>query len=252
MLGVVHVPVFTSLKPSEYEFIQQNCGARMVIVSDKKLFKCVSPALENYIKEGRLFTFDEVEGARCWLEIIRKGEACPEAGRREAESIRDQITPEDISTLIYTSGTTGSPKGVMLSHINLVTNFISDSCVFNLKPSAKYLSILPLCHVGGGLATTNPELRHKIIMRKVWDRLRQYGGNLSLTFLMQCPGSSKKFYDVIISKGKKLTGLKRLFSSGLLISEQNTILLVKTDLSMKPNWQLPTNCNSVNGVRLWA
>jgi len=70
MPGVVHVPVFTSLKPSEYEFIQQNCGAKMVMVSNKKLFKCVSPALEDYIKEGRLYTFDEVEGERFWLEIV--------------------------------------------------------------------------------------------------------------------------------------------------------------------------------------
>jgi len=210
MLGVIHVPVFTSLKPSEYEFIQQNCGARMVIVSDKKLFKCVSPALQNYIKEGRLFTFDEVDGARFWLEIVRKGESCPESRRREADAIRDQITPDDCATLIYTSGTTGSPKGVMLSHRNLVSNFISASQVFNLSPADKYLSILPLCHVGGRLGNYQTQYcGTSIYYAESMGSIAANMAEVKPDGFDAVPRIIEKFYDVIISKGKKLTGFKK-------------------------------------------
>ena len=68
---------------------------------------------------------------------------------RRLRNEKTLIDPETFATLIYTSGTTGKPKGVMLSHKNLVSNFISAAAVFNLKPTDKYLSILPLCHVGG-------------------------------------------------------------------------------------------------------
>jgi long-chain acyl-CoA synthetase len=149
MIGVVHVPVFTSLSAAEYDYIIRNSGARMVIISDRKLYKTIAPVLSDSSITARVVTFDEIPGVKNWLEIVVKGKQCTEMTRQAVEKEKNGITPEHVATLIYTSGTTGKPKGVMLSHRNLVSNFISAASVFNLKPSDKYLSILPLCHVGG-------------------------------------------------------------------------------------------------------
>ena len=212
MLGIVHVPVFTSLNTAEYEYIIRNSGAKMIIVSDRKLFKCVSPAFGRSEFSGGIYSFDDVEGARNWMEIIEKGKSCSEKTKQEVESVKNQIKPEDFATLIYTSGTTGRPKGVMLSHKNLVSNFISAAGVFNLKPTDKYLSILPLCHVGGRLGNYQTQYSGSSIY------YAENMGTIASNMLEikpdgfdAVPRVLEKFYDVIISKGKKLTGIKKLF-----------------------------------------
>jgi long-chain acyl-CoA synthetase len=149
MIGVVHVPIFTSLSTSEYEYIIRDSGARMIIISDKKLFRTLELALTDTGESCRVITFDEIEGAENWLSIVEKGRHCSAQTKAEVEKLKNQIAPDDFATLIYTSGTTGKPKGVMLSHrIWSVTSFRRHH-VFNLQPTDKYLSILPLCHVGG-------------------------------------------------------------------------------------------------------
>ncbi len=211
MLGVVHVPVFTSLSTDEYEYIIKNSGAKLIFISDRKLYKCISPGLVSSVPSVRVYTFDEVEGVPNWMEIVDTGKACSENTRNEAEKEKQLITPDTFATLIYTSGTTGKPKGVMLSHKNLVSNFISAAAVFNLKPSDKYLSILPLCHVGGRLGNYQTQYSGASIY---------YAENMgSIGLNMQeikpdgfdaVPRVIEKFYDVIVSKGKKLTGIKKI------------------------------------------
>jgi long-chain acyl-CoA synthetase len=215
MLGIVHVPVFTSLTTEEYEYIISNSEAKMIIVSDNKLFKVLSPV---FIKEGfslRVYTVDEVSGAGNWMEIVEKGKTSTENTKLEVESIKKQIRPEDFATLIYTSGTTGKPKGVMLSHRNLVSNFISAAGVFNLEPTDKYLSILPLCHVGGRLGNYQTQYSGSSIY------YAENMGTIAANMLEVKPDGFdavprvlEKFYDVIISKGKKLTGIKKLIFFG--------------------------------------
>ena len=210
MLGIIHVPVFASLNASEYEYIFRNSGAKMIIISDKRLYKCVSPAFNSPGFSASVYTIDEVIGAGNWLDIVEKGKLCSEKTKMDVEIIKNQIRPEDFATLIYTSGTTGKPKGVMLSHRNLVSNFISAAGVFNLKPADRYLSILPLCHVGGRLGNYQTQFSGSSIY---------YAENMGTIALNMTeikpdgfdavPRVLEKFYDVIISKGKKLTGIKK-------------------------------------------
>jgi long-chain acyl-CoA synthetase len=211
MLGIVHVPVFTSLPADEYEIIIKNSGAKLIIISDKKLYKCISPALVSTGTTGMVYTFDEVEGVTNWMEIVKAGKMCSEKTINETEKEKQLITPDSFATLIYTSGTTGKPKGVMLSHRNLVSNFISAASVFNLKQSDKYMSILPLCHVGGRLGNYQTQYSGASIY---------YAENMgSIAINIQeikpdgfdaVPRVIEKFYEVIISKGKKLTGIKKI------------------------------------------
>ena len=210
MIGIVHVPVFASLSDSEYEYIIKNSGAKMIIVSDNKLHKNIKPALVNAGLSIRILTFDDVNGADNWMKIVEKGKKCTKLTIQEVEKEKKLITPKDFATLIYTSGTTGKPKGVMLSHKNLVSNFISAAGVFNLKSSDKYLSILPLCHVGGRMGNYQTQYSGSSIY---------YAENMgTIAANMQevkpdgfdaVPRVLEKFYDVIISKGKNLKGIKK-------------------------------------------
>jgi long-chain acyl-CoA synthetase len=127
-----------------------------------------------------------------------------------AETIKNQIIPEDIATLIYTSGTTGKPKGVMLSHRNLVTNFISAASVFNLKPADRYLSILPLCHVGGRLGNYQTQYSGtSIYYAESMGSIATNMAEIKPDGFDAVPRVLEKFYDVIISKGNKLSGMKK-------------------------------------------
>jgi len=210
MIGVVHVPVFTSLSASEYEYIIRDSGARMIIISDKKLYRTLEPVLAEIGATCPAVTFDEIEGAASWLEIVEKGRHCSASTKQEVAEGKKLIAPDDFATLIYTSGTTGKPKGVMLSHRNMVSNFISAAAVFNLKPSDKYLSILPLCHVGGRMGNYQTQYSGASIY------YAESMGTIALNMKEICPDGFdavprvlEKFYDVIISKGKNLTGIKK-------------------------------------------
>jgi long-chain acyl-CoA synthetase len=210
MIGVVHVPVFTSLSTAEYDYIIRNSGARMVIISDKKLYKTIAPVLSDSTITARVFTFDEIPGARNWLEIVEKGKQCTEMTRQAVEQEKEGITPEDFATLIYTSGTTGTPKGVMLSQRNLVSNFISAASVFNLKPSDKYLSILPLCHVGGRMGNYQTQYSgSSIYYAESMGTIAANMKEIKPDGFDAVPRVLEKFYDVIISKGRELTGIKK-------------------------------------------
>ena len=211
MIGVVHVPVFPSLNPDEFRYIIKDSGAKMIIISDSKLYKCIKPAFDYPGFSLMVFSFDDVNGIQNWMEITEKGKSASENTRKEIEKVKSEIDREAFATLIYTSGTTGKPKGVMLSQKNLVTNFISAASVFNLNQTDKYLSILPLCHVGGRMGNYQTQYSGASIY---------YAESMgSIAVNMQeikpdgfdaVPRVLEKFYNVIISKGKKLTGIRKI------------------------------------------
>ena len=209
MLGVVHVPVFASLNTPEYEYIINNSEAGMVIVSDRSLYKCIAPALDNTGAGVKVFSFDKLEGVPNWLEISERGKNSSDNTKSEIENIKKEIDPETFAVLIYTSGTTGRSKGVMLSHKNLTTNFIAAASVFNLKPTDKYLSILPLCHVGGRMGNCQTQYSGaSIYYAESMATIAANMQEIKPDGFDAVPRILEKFYDVIISKGKKLTGLK--------------------------------------------
>lgn len=210
MTGIVHVPVFTSLNSDEYKFILEHSDARMLIVSDKKLFRCIKPALSGIERKIDVYSFDEIEGTKSWTDIIDAGKASAAENKHKVEEIKKTIRPDDFASLIYTSGTTGRPKGVILTHRNMVSNFLAASEIFKLKPENKYLSILPLCHVGGRLGNYQTQYSGTSIyyaenMGTIASNLKE----IAADGFDAVPRVIEKFYDVIISKGNKLEGLKK-------------------------------------------
>jgi long-chain acyl-CoA synthetase len=210
MAGIVHVPVFTSLSPDEYEYIIRNSGARIVLVSDNRLYCCLASALEKMKGDIRVYSFDNIRDVASWEEILNLGKSCSGETMKETERIKAEISPDTFATLIYTSGTTGNPKGVMLSQRNLVSNFISAASVFNLSPENRYLSILPLCHVGGRMGNYQTQYSgSSIYYAESMGTIAANMQEIKPDGFDAVPRVIEKFYDVIISKGKKLKGIKK-------------------------------------------
>jgi long-chain acyl-CoA synthetase len=210
MIGVIHVPVFTSLGTPEYQHIISHSGANLVFVSDKKLIKVVAPAAAASVPPVPVYSFDEVEGVKNWMEIVAAGRLNSRKHSRTVETIKSTILPDDFASLIYTSGTTGQSKGVMLTHRNMVSNFLAAAKVFKLKPEDKYLSILPLCHVGGRLGNYQTQYSGTSIYYA--ENMGTIAANLNeikADGFDAVPRVIEKFYEVIISKGNKLDGMKK-------------------------------------------
>ncbi|MEN8156149.1 MAG: long-chain fatty acid--CoA ligase [Bacteroidota bacterium] len=213
LAGVVHVPVYTSMNSEEYGYILEHSDASMVIVSDQKLYDLIAPVAKRNKAIKHLFTFDVIEGAKHWNEVVEAGKRADKSTLDKLETIKKEIVPNDLVSIIYTSGTTGRSKGVMLSHENLVENFLAASEVFQLTPEDRYLSIIPVCHVGGRLGNYQTQYVGACIyyaesMGTIAINLKE----ISATGFDAVPRILEKIYDNVIAKGRSLTGMKkRLF-----------------------------------------
>jgi long-chain acyl-CoA synthetase len=213
MIGVIHVPVFTSLSTDDYRYIINHSEAQLIIVADKKLLKVVFPAVEASGSDLQIFSFDETEGVKNWKEIVELGKLNAGKHKETVKSISDSIKPDDFNSLIYTSGTTGKPKGVILTHRNIVSNFLAAVDVFRLSPEDRYLSILPLCHVGGRMGNYQTQYSGSgIYYAENMGTIATNLAEIKADGFDAVPRVLEKFYSVIISKGNKLTGIKhRIF-----------------------------------------
>lgn len=210
MAGVVHVPVFTSLNTEDYGYILEHSDARCVIVSDQKMYKGVSEAVQACKNKLDVFSFDPVEGLRNWTEILELGRISEEKNKPTLDIIKEGIQQDDLASLIYTSGTTGKAKAVMLTHRNLVSNFLSAAAVFQLNPSDNYLSILPLCHVGGRLGNYQTQYSGaSIYYAENMGTIARDLADIRADGFDAVPRVLEKFYEVIISKGNKQEGFKK-------------------------------------------
>lgn len=145
-IGVVSVPVYPTISPEEYEYIFNQAEIKYSFVSDEELYKKMTLTKPNAPDLQGIYTFDEIAGAPNWKEVLDKGK--DDANQDEVEQIKSKVKADDVVTIIYTSGTTGKPKGVVLTHNNLVSNVLaSDERVPEMGEQGKALSFLPICHV---------------------------------------------------------------------------------------------------------
>jgi len=210
MIGVVHVPVFSTLTEAEYKHIFKHSDAKMVFVSDKKSYKMLKPVADEVENVEMIYTFDKVEDALFWEEIKDLGKKNASSYSEEVESLKKSILADDFASLIYTSGTTGQAKGVMLSHKNMVQNALAASKVFLLKPENKYLSVLPLCHVGGRMGNYQTQYSGcSIYYAENMGTIAKNMKEIKPDGFDVVPRILEKIYDTVISKGEKLEGFKK-------------------------------------------
>ncbi len=145
-IGVVSVPVYPSISPEEYEYIFNQAKISFSFVSDKELYEKMMKTKPNTPDLVGVYTFDEVADAPNWKEIMDMGK--DDSNQGEVDAIKDSIKNDDVVTIIYTSGTTGKPKGVVLTHNNIVSNVLaSKERVPDMGDNARAMSFLPICHV---------------------------------------------------------------------------------------------------------
>ena len=146
-IGAVSVPIYPTMSDDDLTFILNNSEAKFCLISDKKLYDKVQNIKKNCPSLSNIFTFDEIKGVPHWSEIKEKGEE--ESNQQDVETLKNNIKPDTWMTLIYTSGTTGRPKGVMLSHGNVLSNVMGCHTRFLMKNDEKFriLSILPISHI---------------------------------------------------------------------------------------------------------
>lgn len=210
MVGVAHVPLYPTIGEDEYKYILDHSEAKLLITGDSKLYEKLLPIVRMLPGLKEIYTFEAVEGAKRYEEILNLGELKRSELEAKLNELKASIKPEDLATLIYTSGTTGVPKGVMLSQKNLVSNFVSHAKMHHLGKDHRVISFLPLCHVYE--RSVNYHFQYKGM--GVY-----YVGNLSqiVTAIKEIkphmfnsvPRLLEKVYDGFVAKGKELSGAKK-------------------------------------------
>ncbi len=205
-VGVINVPIYTTLSESEISFILNDCKAKMVIAGDKVLFQKVSNIKNSVPSLIEIISFDKIEGVTNYDDVLSIGKK----SKIDIEKIMDKINPNDLATILYTSGTTGTPKGVMLTHDNIVSNVIACEHLCPVGPSDRALSFLPLCHSYERMLTylymfIGVSIYYAESMDKIADNLREISPQVFSTV----PRLLEKVYDRIVNKGKELKGIKR-------------------------------------------
>ena len=143
-VGAVNVPVYPTISEHEYKFIFNDAEIKYAFVSDKNLFTKISNIKAEVPSLKEIYSFDKVEGCKHFSEFL----ALADGGDiKQVEQLKASIKEDTMATIIYTSGTTGNPKGVMLSHHNIVSNIKGVSPFLPLHHSQQVLSFLPLCHI---------------------------------------------------------------------------------------------------------
>ena len=141
-IGAILIPVYPTINVNELEFVLNDAQVKMAFVNDEDLFLKVSSLKEKLPHFKDIYTFEHVANAKHWKEVTNLGTAQLIS---QIKPIADKIDYEDLATIIYTSGTTGTPKGVMLSHRNILSNVMA--CIPCFPPGNRALSFLPLNHI---------------------------------------------------------------------------------------------------------
>jgi long-chain acyl-CoA synthetase len=205
-IGAVLAPIYPTIAVSELEFILNDAQVKVVFVNDEELFHKVLSIRERTPSLKEIFTFEHVAHARHWKELLVT--ATPEEAGNLTR-VREGIDEKDLATIIYTSGTTGVPKGVMLSHRNILSNV--KSCVPCLpQGEIRALSFLPLNHIYERMLTylylyNGSPIYYAESMDTIGENLKEVKPQMFVTV----PRLLEKVYDRIMQKGNELTGIKR-------------------------------------------
>lgn len=208
--GVVHVPVYPTLSTENYLHIFTHSEAKMLFVSTALLLRRIKPALEKMEVPPQIFTLANIEGEHRMMEILKAGIASKEKNMPIVEERKETISTDDWCTLIYTSGTTGAPKGVMLTHRNLCSNFLAHSKVNILDDKAKILSFLPLNHVYERSMNYHYQyLGASIYYAESMGTIARDLADIKADGFCAVPRVIEMFYDKLYAAGKDFKGLRR-------------------------------------------
>lgn len=223
-LGAIHVSIYPTISENEYKYILRHAEIKLIFVSGWELLRKINNIIEEIPElHDRVYTFRNLRGYRHLNEVIELGIAnpCPSY----LEKIKASITPDDVVTLIYTSGTTGNPKGVMLTHRNILSNVKAISPIVPTNPHNKALSYLPLCHAYERMLIyawhyCGVSIYYAENIAKIVENICEIKPNI----FTSVPRLLEKIYEKFIFAGRKQKGLKkRLFFWALDVAENYSL-----------------------------
>ena len=208
-LGAVNVPIYPTISSKDYEYILNHSESSYCFVSDQEVYDKVKAIQKNVKSLKKVYSFDKIKGCAHWSELLDKGTKMDHD--KTVTEMRDQVKSEDLATIIYTSGTTGVPKGVMLSHNNVVSNVISSSKRLPLTiAEATALSFLPICHIFERVILyiymyNSVSVYFAESIETIADNLKEIKPNV----MTAVPRLLEKVYDKIYARGNELSGIKK-------------------------------------------
>ena len=232
-LGAVHVPIYPTLTPEEFEFILNDSGAKLAFASTEALRAKIAAVADRLPALEGIYTYDSCAErwipsesiAPCWTDLRILGETLlrekPATGPA-LDALAAAVQPGDLAMLIYTSGTTGQPKGVMLSHTNLMSNCMAIVPLMDGGPDDRAISFLPLCHIFERTLTnayiySGMSIYYAESLDKIGENLREVRPD----FFAIVPRILEKIFERIVAKGNELTGRRRqLFFWALELAER--------------------------------
>lgn len=207
-LGAQNVPIYPTISEEDYEYVINHSESIYCFVSDTEVLEKVN-AIKSKTNLKEVYSFDEIPGCKNWKELLALGE--DKSNQDEVEKLKNAVKEDDLATLIYTSGTTGRPKGVMLSHKNIVSD------VLNSAPRVPFefgtytaLSFLPVCHIFERMILYLYQYYSVSIyfaesIETISDNLKEVKPHV----ITAVPRLLEKVYDKIIAKGTALGGVKQ-------------------------------------------
>jgi len=206
--GAQNVPIYPTISKEDYEYVLNHSESIYCFVSDLSIVEKINKIKGN-TKLKEVYTFDEISDEKNWKELLELGKDT--SNQNDVESRKDAVKSEDLATLIYTSGTTGRPKGVMLSHGNIVSNVLtSEESVPLTKGNDKALSFLPVCHIFERMILYLYQYCGvEIYFAEGVEKLVENSQEVKPHVMTAVPRLYEKIYDSIVLKGQELTGIKK-------------------------------------------
>lgn len=206
-VGAILTPIYPTININELEFVLNDAAVKIVFVNDEDLYLKVLSLKDRVPSLQKIYTFEHVANATHWKDVLTKGSPADHAA---VTNIASGIKNEDIATIIYTSGTTGTPKGVMLSHRNILSNVMASMDCFPPGDNLKSLSFLPLNHIFERMVSylylfRGTNIYYAESLETIGDNLKEVQPDMFTTV----PRLLEKVYDKIMQKGNEQVGLKR-------------------------------------------
>ncbi|MDB0026416.1 MAG: AMP-binding protein [Polaribacter sp.] len=207
-IGAQNIPLYATLSEKDYAYVLNHSDAKYCFVSDQELYDKVKKVQDStHVK--KVFSLQESEADFSWNAFLEMGTATDRS--EEIAGLKNSVLPEDLATIIYTSGTTGTPKGVMLSHQNIVGNVFKTAQALDVSGDHKrILSYLPICHIFERAASYYYQyLGYQIHFAESIELLGDNIREVKPHFLAVVPRLLEKIFDKIVDKGSQLSGIKK-------------------------------------------
>ena len=207
-VGAQNVPIYPTISEEDYAYILNHSGASYCFVSCEEVLQKVHAIRKEVPGLKDVFSFDDIDGCRNWKELLEMGS--DDSNQAEVEARMQAVQPTDLATLIYTSGTTGRPKGVMLSHDNIVSNVLASKERVPFEYGGSALSFLPVCHIFERMILylyqyCGISVNFAESLETISDNLKEVKPNV----MTVVPRLLEKVYDKIVARGAELTGVKK-------------------------------------------